>query len=342
MTKLQDVAEIAGVSTATVSRTMNNPELVDPATRSKVEKVIHSVGYTRNETARSLALSSTRTIGILADTFSSPYFTTILDETIKFLQRHNYFAIVEITGNLPGQIDEHKQQLAWQSLISRRVDAIIILSVIAETALLDSLIKEFPASVVMSQAFDKNNLPCITFDDRASGRIAAQYLLEKGHTQIAMLTGPERKVDSSERTLGFIEELAKHGIELPTLNICSGNYTILGGQKAMQTLLDSSAKFTAVFAQNDHMALGAISTCHKAGVEIPNDLSFVGHDDSEFARVSLPNLTSIRQPLKNMSQAAATFAMNLSKKNLNEALLPEPQIHFQPELVERDSVKELC
>jgi len=341
MTKLQDVADIAGVSTATVSRTLNSPDLVDPTTRSKVESVIRSVGYQRNETARSLAKRSTRTIGLLADTFSSSYFTTIMDETSKFLQEHDHYSIVEVTGNEPEEVDEARQLRAWRSLINRQVDGIIILSLIAEEAMVETLINEFPATVVMSLALKKNCERYITFDDEAGGRIAAEHLIEKGHTNIATVTGPLYKMDSILRHQGFEKALARQGVDLPESHIWNGNYTVESGKQAMLSILKSPKKFTAMFAHNDNMAIGAISACYEAGVNVPNDISIIGYDDSPLATISLPPLTTIKQPLKSMSRAAAALALNFSRTRQGETQISTPQTHFVPSLVERQSVRDL-
>lgn len=337
MTKLQDVADKAGVSTATVSRTLNNPELVDPVTRLRVENVIKSIGYKRNETARALAMRSSRTIGLLTDSLGSSHFGNILDAITLFLQKHDYFSLVETVAPNP---NDKLVQRGWRSLINRQVEGIIVLSIFSEDENIDTLREEFPATVVLGQTL-RNNTNCVSFDDEAGGRLAANYLLDNGHRDIAVIAGPSNKLDSHQRGKGFTDALKKRGVSVLGEHVQHGDYTIKSGIEAMRQLLRSKQKFTAVFAHNDNMAIGAITECYNTGVKIPEDVSLIGFDDSSLTAVALPPLTTIKQPLKQMSHAAATLAVNISKKKLGEALLPSPETHYLPVLVERQSVADL-
>jgi len=289
MPTLADVASLAGVSTATVSRTLNNPELVDPITREKVTYAIKTSGYTRNETARSLATRSSRTIGLLTDNFAASYFAPIMDETIGILQRHGYFTIVEATGNNTGNIDLESQRNAWHSLINRQVESIIMLCIHVDDAELATMLIEFPKTA------------------RIRGK-------------------------------GFSDELAANGVALPESRIFKGSYTIASGAEVMQKIIKEKDTITAVFAQNDDMAAGAINACHTAGIDVPKQISFIGFDNSTLAQVVFPRLSTISQPLKTMSQSAAELALQLSKQQIQTANPASPQTHFMPDLIERMSV----
>jgi len=341
MATLQDVATLAGVSTATVSRTINNPELVDPTTRAKVASAIRTSGYTRNEAARSLAMRSSRTIGLLTDNFASNFFSPILDETIRILREYGYYGIVEATGNQSGQIDSDNQIRAWRSLLDRQVESIIVLCAFIETTQLDQMLTEFPYSIVIGQPLSKHNHHCITVDHYFGGRLAAEHLLKSGHRNIAMITGPAHKQDAQLRGQGFTDTLRKHGITIPEKQIVNADYTVRGGANAQRIFMEAGLNPTAVFAQNDDMAVGVASECFNAGVTVPTDLSIIGFDNSPIATAMSPPLTTISQPLKLMSRSAATLALNICKGRVHETPIPHPQTHFMPTLIERQSVADI-
>jgi len=342
MPTLQDVAILAGVSTATVSRTLNNPELVDPDTRSKVAVAIKTSGYTRNETARSLATRSSRTIGLLTDNFASNYFAPMLDETISLLREYGYYAIVEATGNQNNaKKDTDSQKRAWRSLIDRQVESIIVLCAFMENSDLAQMLKEFPNSIVIGPSMDNDPQRCITVDHYIGGRVAARHLVENGHRNIVMVTGPTHRHDSRHRGQGFIDELKEHGVELSTEHIFTGDYTVAGGAAAMRKIIESGHNHSAVFAQNDDMALGVANECYNAGITVPRDISVIGFDNSFLSSAMSPPLTTISQPLELMSRSAAILALNISNGRAHQSPLPQPQTHFLPALIERKSVADI-
>jgi len=343
MPTLHDVAQLASVSTATVSRTLNNPELVDPETRSRVAAAIQASGYTRNETARSLAMRSSRTIGLLTDNFASNYSSPILDETIKTLREHGYYAIVEATGYRPNsqRKNDAQKRRPWCSLIDRQVESIIVICAYLVASELSQMLSEFPKSVFVGILLEDEKNKCITVDQYLGGRLAAKHLLAKGHRNIAMITGSDHRIDSHQRGNGLTDELSEHDVQLTPDQIFRGDYTVNGGAIAMRKIIQSGRKYSAVFAQNDNMALGAASVCHSESIAVPGDLSIIGFDNSFLATVMSPPLTTINQPIESMSRSAATLALNLCNGRANQAPLPHPQTHYMPTLIERDSVADI-
>lgn len=342
MPTLQDVAKLAGVSTATVSRTLNKPELVNLATRLKVAAAIKESGYTRNETARSLATRSSKTIGILTDTFASNYFAALLDGSAKLLRQYGYYVLVEASGHV-GTGNENitdNQINAWRSLVNRQVESIIVLAYMKSTDLA-KMTKEHPNSIVVGTSIDSFQAQCVTFDHYAGGRLAAEHLLEHGHRDIAMVTGPALKQDSMQRGQGFLDKLQEHGIQLGENHIFNGDYTVQGGVDAMREIVASEQKYTAVFAQNDDMASGVAIECYNIGIAVPKDLSIIGFDNSYIASTMSPPLTTVSQPLVLMSRAAATLALNISRGRADQKPLSHPQTHFFPKLIERKSIADV-
>ncbi len=341
MTTLENVAKLAGVSTATVSRTLNTPEQVESTTRAKVTDAIAKTGYKRNEMARTLASQSSRTIGLLTDTFSSSYFSPILEITTKILHQHGYFTLVEAMGSTPSTTSSETQNRAWHSLTSRQVESVILLSGLINDDLLRRMFSEFPSSVIIGQTIKGAEDRCVSFDHYKGGQLAAEHLLKKGHRQIAMIKGSSYREDSVERAQGFKDELAANNIKLDADAIFEGDYTVDSGRAATKKILKKRDNFTAIFSHNDDMAAGAISELHIAGVDIPNKMSIIGFDNSAIAQAVHPQLTSISQPIKAMGHSAAILALNLSKSQRNKNEFEQPQLRFSPEIIERHSVKQL-
>lgn len=342
---LQDVASLAGVSTATVSRTLNSPDLVDPETRQIVSDVIKRCGYVRNEAARTLAMRSTRIIGLMTDHFSSSHSGPIMDETFRTLHSQGYYTVVEATGNQLENVDDITSERAFQSLIDRQVEAIILVCTFADEHRLQAAFDTFPQTVVVGWHSREPRNNCITVDQYLGGSIAAKHFIENGHDTFAMITGPEHKVDVQQRSKGFIDTLSANNYGICSEHIHCGNFKLEDGMKAAQSLLQNTPLPTAIFVQNDDMAAGVIKVLIKAGIRVPEDISVIGFDNGFISKAFHPGITSIDQPHKNMGQAAAELALSMVKvqtPDTSTAQAPTQerkiQTHFTPRLIERGTV----
>jgi len=331
---MSDVSIAAGVSTATVSRVINHPEIVDARTRDKVQAAIATLNYRRNEVARGLASQSSRTIGFVVNTFASNYFGRMMEGASMALRDRGFHTIVE-SSNL--SIDG--ERLSVESLISRQVDALVLYSYQLTDDEVCELMTSCPTIVLIDRLLPGFEDRCVSVDNRRGGAIVAQHLLDHGHKNVAIIEGHDFIDGTALRTKGFTHVLKAAKLSVGSGKIAKGDYSFLGGYKCMKTLLESGQKFTAVFAHNDQMASGAIDACHDAGLSVPDDVSIVGFDDLDVASYVSPKLTTVSLPLEKMGKAAAELAHGLATGKSPAQL--SQQRFFAPEMVTRKSVARL-
>lgn len=334
MATIHDVARAAGVSTATVSRVVNHPERVDPTTRRRVEDVILEYKYRPNQIARGLARKSSRTIGVVVNWFGPEYYGTMLDGAVAALRPLKYHAIAESSRQSPdGELQAH------ESLLARQCEAVILHSGLLDDDALAKLLKEHENTIVMNRRVPGFEDRCVYFDNREGGRKAAHYLIDKGHQRVAMVTGPTKFHETVERRDGFLHGLAEQGHSIPNDWIVESDFSVDGGVKAMEALLELPEQPSAVFFQNDEMVAGALETCRRRRMRVPEDISFLGFDGIQIAKLLSPQLSTVVQPLFDIGRTAALMAHALAKK---QAMPKEnSQRVFMPKVVERDSVMSL-
>ena len=333
MVTIQDVSRYAGVSTATVSRVINKPEIVDAKTRNAVADAIAHLGYRPNRVARGLASRSSRTIGVVINNFSSTYYGRMLDGVERALRPLGYMTIAESSR----EVSEGERE-AWFSLMDRQCEAVVVHSDNLDDAELGDLLEQFPASVLMNRYLASHPERSIFLDNVRGGALAARHLMAKGHRAIAMIGGPESFYEANDRARGFIGALLDAGLAFdPKLEIRS-DFRESGGQAAMNGLLDSGRPFTAVFCHNDEMAAGVLEACRMRGARVPEDVSIVGFDDLDVARYLSPKLTTIRQPLTEIGESAGLLAHALATGSEPGASINRV---FEAEVVERASVATL-
>ena len=331
---MSDVSIAAGVSTATVSRVINHPEIVDTRTRDKVQAAIAALNYRRNEVARGLASQSSRTIGVVVNTFASTYFGRMIEGVSVALRELGFHAIVE-SSNL--NVDGERRSI--DSLISRQVDALIIYSYRLSDRDVGELMNSIPTMVLIDRQVSGFEGRCVSLDNKRGGATVARYLLDQGHEKIAMIEGHNFIGATELRSGGFTELLKEAGHPVAADNIVKSDFSFDGGRHAMKTLFESGQKFTAVYAQNDQMAAGAIDACREVGWKVPDDISIVGFDDLDVAYYASPKLTTVCCPLEKMGRCAAVLAHGLATDQ--SASLSSHQRIFVPEIVERESVRRL-
>ena len=324
---MADVARRAGVSKATVSRAFSQPDVVDKQTREIVQAAVAELGYRPNEIARGLASRSSKTVGVVINRFDSVYYGALLDGAEKAISAEGFKMLAESTRErAEGERD------AWASLLERQCEAVIIHCDSLDDEELAQWMKRYPKSVLMNRLLPAFEDRCIHLDNRRGGALAAHYLLEKGHRQIAMVTGPSKYYEVQDRTEGFTLALKEHGLE-PV--IVESNFLVSGGYEATEQLLERGIPLTGIFFQNDEMAAGAIEACRERGVDVPTDLSMIGFDDIPTSRHLMPKLTTIRQPLREIGAAAGRLAHALVTDATDTSDIPRV---FEAEVVERASV----
>ncbi len=333
MVTILDVSNYAGVSTATVSRVINKPELVDAKTRDLVTDAIAHLGYRPNQVARGLASRSSRTIGVVINNFSATYYGRMLDGVDRALRPLGYKTIAESSR----EASEGERE-AWLSLLDRQCEAVVIHSDSLEDEELTLLLERYPTCVLMNRFLASHPERSIYLDNVRGGALAARFLVKNGHRDMAMICGPDRFYEANDRARGFKEELARAGLTLAPELTVQGNFREQGGLEAMDTLLETRKPFTALFCHSDEMAAGALEACRRRDIGVPEQISIIGFDDLDVARHMTPKLTTIRQPLGDIGEAAGLAAHALATKTESADLI---QRVFVAELVDRASVARL-
>jgi DNA-binding LacI/PurR family transcriptional regulator len=306
---MRDVAAVAGVSHQTVSRVINDDARVREGTRQRVLDAIRSLGYEPNAVAQSLASNRTHTIGMVAPDISDHAFGQAAAGAEAAARRRGFFLIVgtvedELAGDEPAYL---------RLMLQRRVEGLIIARPSRElegSKLLAEAASRVPI-VTIAPHRNRRDVSMVDVDNRRGAREATAYLLEQGHRAIATITGPIDWTSAAARLDGYRRALSAEGITADPALIESGeDWGLLSGQAAVRRLLDRGRHFTAIFAQSDLLALGAISELRERGMEIPAELSVIGYDDIPVARFVDPPLTTIQQPMREVGAAAAAIVID--------------------------------
>ncbi|WP_102128011.1 LacI family DNA-binding transcriptional regulator [Deinococcus planocerae] len=304
---IRDVARRANVSTATVSRVLNGRHWVAEETRAAVLGAVQELNYKPNAVARSLMSAQTKTLAILFPKVSDMFSGTVLGGVEDAAQGRGFSVIVGRTGG------DHERTLGYlQLLAEKRVDGLIFASEVLRGEYAEFIGRLRLPLVVLSGESARPGTPTIRCDDRQAAYAATSYLIGQGHERIGMLYGgPHETPEQSSRLSGFHEAHRDHGLVVePGRVLCLGGFAFRDGQTGGAALLGQAQGLTAVFASSDELALGVMSAAFKRGLRVPDDLSVMGFDDLPLAEMSLPPLTTVRQPLYGMGRRAATMLLD--------------------------------
>jgi LacI family transcriptional regulator len=297
----RDVARLAGVSTATVSRALNLPDTVDPATLARVRAAIDKLRYVPHGAARALRSRKSDMIGAVVPSFDYALYA----RTTSALQREadaRGYGLVLATH----YYDLKTEVRVTQQLVQHGVDAFVFVGLDHDRALY-SLLDRYGRPYVLTWGVDASGLhPSIGFDNRAAAYAMTRHLLDLGHRRFALVSAPTAGNDRSrERGAGVRTALAAAGTPLDEDAVRYGPIALESGAAAMRELLARKPRPTAVIATNDVFAVGAMLACREAGVRIPQDLSITGVDNTDLGATQTPGLTSIRTPIVEIGRAAA-------------------------------------
>lgn len=304
---LRDVARDAGVSAATVSRALSNPDKLRPETLARVLAAARACGYVLDGAARALREGRTRTIGAVIPTLDNAIFANVTQALQKTLERRGYTLLIA----------SHDYDLATevrvaQQLVERGVDGLVLIGLEHR----DELFHRLDAAglpYLLTWALDRSGQrPCVGFDNHAAAMRVVQYLLDIGHRDIAMIAGETPHNDRARsRVEGVTAGLAAHGIALPPERLVERPYTFAAGREAMRTLAALVPRPTAVVCGNDVLAIGALAECRALGIAVPGELSLTGFDDLEFAAMTSPTLTTIHVPGHALGEATALALLKM-------------------------------
>lgn len=326
---IAQLAQLAGVSTATVSKVVNGRSDVAMATREQVEGLIRERGYRRQRRAA----KSSALIEVLFHELRGMYAIEILNGVEEVAREHRLGVVLSEMGgrHIPGQ--------TWvEDVLARRPAGVISVFSGLTTEQSDRLYsRDIPLVLLDPTGDPDHDAPSVGASNWNGGLAAARHLIDLGHRRIAVITGPDHMVASRARLDGFRAGMDLGGVPLDPALERHGDFEIEGGLAHAKALLDMDEPPTAVFAANDGTAIGIYHAAVQAGARIPEDLSVVGFDDMPDARWMTPPLTTIRQPLKEMGAAAARLAVALAA---GEAL-PRQRVELATELVVRSSTRRL-
>jgi LacI family repressor for deo operon, udp, cdd, tsx, nupC, and nupG len=329
--RIQDVAKLADVSTATVSRALATPERVSPQARARVLEAIAQTGYVPNPAARSLRSQKTYMALVVLPDLANTFFSKILRGIEETLFAAGYGMII---SDLDGSPEKEAHFAAFTA--AGRVDGAILLNGHLFGQSRDGRGRAAQINiplVALCEAIPSADIPQIEIDNRAAAYRMTQHLAALGHGRIAYVSGPPENVLERERFQGYRDALQAAGIPFDPTLVIPGDYTIEAGIAAGHRLVAQFDRPTAVFCTSDEMAIGLMRTLISAGLRVPGDMSVAGFDDIEFATVAEPSLTTIHQPRRELGQAAASALIDLLQGR------PTPRsIRLDTELVIRDSV----
>ena len=330
-TKIKDVAKLAGVSTATVSRTLSRPETVAEETRKLVLEAAQRSGYRVNLAARSLRSQRAGAVVVLLPNIGNTFFSQILAGIEATLADEGLSVLVIDT-----QQSNASKNFPLNQLHPGRADGIICLDgSLSPSFLQPNLDEDQRLPLVFACEWpDEGNCAAVRVHNRAGAHMAVRHLVSLGHEKIGYIEGPRGNVLSFARNEGVLEAFFAHGIEHKPEWFFTGDFTMVSGAKAADTWLKMSDRPTAVFCANDESAVGFMSRLHQVGVDVPGDVSVVGFDDVEVSQHFIPPLTTVRQPRMEIGRRAAKILLEQIAKPQNS---PLPKEVLEVEFVERKS-----
>ncbi|MCX8638812.1 HTH-type transcriptional regulator GalR [Gilliamella sp. B3172] len=308
MATIKDVAQLAKVSVATVSRVINNADNVSDKTREIVKKAMEKLDYYPDANARALSQQNSNTIGIVVADVSDPFFGAMVTTIEKVAKRTGNFLLI---GN--GYHQEEQEYNAITQLIEHRCSSLVVHAKVLPDSRLIKLMQQVPGMVLINRIVKGFEKRCIALDDRYGSYLAVKHLIQNGHRQIGYLCSNHEISDSSDRLQGYKEALAEHNIKVDENLITFASPNEVGGEQAMMSLLERNRQITAIACYNDSMAAGAMSVLYDNDIKIPNEVSIIGFDDLLLARYLHPKLTTVRYPLQTMAEQAAELALLLAK-----------------------------
>ena len=326
---IRDIAELAGVSIATVSRAMNGRGDVADQTRALVREVARAHGYTPKRDARGLSTGRTGLVGVTLPVIHPTYSSSIVASVAEALDEHDMRIVLCPTRH------EHDREISLlERLMHGTTDGAILVLPEESGSELRALVRRGYRFVVVDPGVRlADDVPTVSAAHSAGADQAVRHLLGLGHRRIAAITGPRRRMATEERLRGYYAAMAGAGVLPDPRLVAESNFTVEGGFDQTARLLALSDPPTAVFAFNDPLAIGAMRAARSLGLRIPEDLSIVGFDDTTEAEFVTPALTTVRQPLAEMGRTAVSILVRLLENQPYETA----QLELATRLVVRGS-----
>jgi DNA-binding LacI/PurR family transcriptional regulator len=323
---IRDVARQAGVSHQTVSRVINGSEDVLPETRAHVEAAIEQMGYRPSAIARSMARGQTRTLACISPNLTDYTFASVIEGAETEARQHGYFLLSSSAAD-----PEAFRALVDELVGHSRVDGLIVINPYADKRY-EYIPRNFPLVFVGARSHDED-INSVSLDDEKVAYEATRHLLALGHTQIALVTGPMEEDCSQDRAEGYARAMQEAGLEVDPTMIIEGDWSATSGQDALLSFAEQGRVPTAIFAQNDRMAMGVMHAARDMGINVPTQLAVIGVDDMPLASYFDPPLTTMRQDMPRIGQEATRMLLDILQKKNNEPR----QLKLSTQLVVRQS-----
>jgi len=304
---LQDVARMADVSTATVSRCFNTPDKVVETTREKVLQVVEALGYTPHFGGRALASNRSNTVGAIIPTMENAIFARGIQAFQETLAENNVTLLIASSGYDP---EREYQQI--RSLISQGADGLLLIGhARPEKTYAFLQRRQIPYVVTWNYREDSNSFN-VGFDNRKAGAQIAHQILKYGHKHIAVITAYTEFNDRAlDRLNGVRDAMKNSGIPESNLEIVSTTYSLKSGADAFEEFMSRKPRPTVIICGNDVLATGAITRANEMGIKIPYEVSVTGFDDIDLAEVIQPKLTTVHVPHRRMGESAAKLLLDI-------------------------------
>ncbi|MCL2112977.1 catabolite control protein A [Lactococcus protaetiae] len=327
-TTIYDVARVAGVSMATVSRVVNGNANVKEKTRQKVLDAIAELDYRPNAVARGLASKRTTTVGVILPTITSTYFAAITRGVDDIASMYKYNMILANSDN-----DVEKEGKILETFLSKQVDGIVYMGSSLDEEVRTAL-KNTRTPVVLVGTIDGDKeLPSVNIDYHLSAYQATTKLAKNGNKKIGYIMGSLTDAENIERMVGYQEALIESGLEFDEELVFEGNYSYEQGKVLVERLLDRGV--TGVVVAHDTVAVGVLSALMAKGIKVPEDFEIIAGSNSPITQYTYPSLTSVNQPLYDLG----AVAMRLLTKLMLKEEVEENQLILDHEIIERQSTK---
>ncbi|MDM5357269.1 LacI family DNA-binding transcriptional regulator [Peribacillus sp. ACCC06369] len=326
--KMSDVAKLANVSPATVSRVLRQPDLVSEDTKQKVLQVIEEMNYKPHMIASQFRTKETKIILVVVPDITRPFFSEVL-RGIEHTAVENGYQV--ILGDTENDIEREKEYI--DLLYKKQADGAVLLTARMNKESLENLSNQFPI-VLACEYVDGLDIPTVSIDNVSSARKVTEHLIKLGHTRIAHITGPMNIILSRDRLGGFQQAMKNHHLKVNQELIQEGgDYSIDSGYDQMMKLLSLEKRPEAVFVFNDEMALGAVKAIQDHGLSVPKDIAVVGFDNLKIASIFHPHITTIDQPKYEIGKKATNLLLTLMKGGTVE----KKKFVMKDELIIRES-----
>ena len=330
---IDDVAERAGVHRATVSRALRGVAgKVSPAKRAEIERIAAELGYRPNAVAASLRTKQSDIAAVVVPDLSNPLFAPIVQGLEAELGRQSFLCLVAQTPAAP----EARRGLV-HALAARQVAGLLILAAESDDPMLAAALERGLPTVLVNRGLGERRFSSVVNDDRESVRLVLEHLRGLGHRRVAHLAGPQGSSTGRARRDAFVELAREYGFQEASVVECDAFTRAAGPASAHSLLARREKRPTAIFAANDLIAIGALDVLRAAGLEVPRDVSLVGHNDMPFADLVSPPLTTVKVAVEQMSRHAA----QLFVEQLRDPAVPPSTRLLMPSFVVRGSTARL-